>query len=50
MAEIVAADTLKSAGDKIRQGWRYILIIECLGPQNLQGTGILVDKSKVKPQ
>ena len=49
-AEIVAADTLKSARDKIRQGWRYILIIECFAPQDLQGTGVLIDKGKVKPQ
>ena len=49
-AEIVAADTLKTARDKVCQRRCYILIIECFGPQDLQGTGVLVDKSKVKPQ
>ena len=49
-AEIVATDTLKTARDKIRQSRRYIFIIERLGSQDLQGTGVLIDKGKVKPQ
>ena len=43
-AEIVAADTLKTTGNKVRKRRRYIFIIECFGSQNLQGTDVLVDK------
>ena len=49
-AEIIAADPLKPARDKVRQSGCYILVVESLRPQHLQGTGVFIQKGEIKAQ